>query len=111
LSRENRGYDVESRDGKTGRLRMIEVKGRVEGAESVTVTRNEIVAALNRPGDFILAVVEVAGDSAREPRYVRRPFGKEPDFNVQSVTTSGSCSAGASLRVDRGQSGRPRPVE
>ncbi|WP_419942072.1 DUF3883 domain-containing protein [Candidatus Palauibacter sp.] len=35
------GYDIESRVLKTGRLRFIEVKGRVEGAPSITVTRNE----------------------------------------------------------------------
>ena len=58
----------------TGELRFIEVKGRVAGAETVTVTRNEILTALNKPDDFILAVVEVDGDQPATPRYVRRPF-------------------------------------
>ncbi len=40
---------------------------------------------MNRPEDYILAIVEIAGDAAREPRYVRRPFGREPEFNVHSV--------------------------
>lgn len=52
--------------------------------ETVTVTRNEILTALNKPDDFILAVVEVDGDAAA-PRHVRRPFKREPDFAVVSV--------------------------
>ena len=49
VSKHNLGYDVESKDKETGRLRMIEVKGRVKGATTVTITRNEIVTALNKP--------------------------------------------------------------
>jgi hypothetical protein len=78
------GYDVESRIPGTGKLRFIEVKGRVEGAETVCVTKNEILTALNKPEDFILAIVSVDGDSAN-PRYVRQPFQREPDFAVTSV--------------------------
>jgi Domain of unknown function (DUF3883) len=85
VSKENRGYDVESKSAETGRLRMIEVKGRVAGARSVTVTRGEIATAVNSSDAFILALVEVENDSAREPRYVRRPFKNEPEFNVHSV--------------------------
>ena len=40
------GYDIESRIPETGALRFIEVKGRIEGAETVTVTKNEIITAL-----------------------------------------------------------------
>lgn len=82
---ENCGYDIESRDGETDSLRMIEVKGRVKGAATVTVTRNEIHAALNKPDDFIFAIVEIEGESAGEPRYVRRPFDREPAFDDVSV--------------------------
>ena len=41
VSAENRGYDIESRDPKSDRLRFIEVKGRVQGAATVTVTKNK----------------------------------------------------------------------
>jgi SNF2 family DNA or RNA helicase len=41
------GYDIESRVPSEGRLRFIEVKGRVSGAETITVTRNEILYSLN----------------------------------------------------------------
>ena len=40
---EKLGYDIESRVPNSGRLRFIEVKGRDAGAETVTVTRNEIL--------------------------------------------------------------------
>jgi hypothetical protein len=79
------GYDIESRIPATGQLRFIEVKGRVAGSETVTVTYNEIRSALNKPDDFILAVVEVSADVVGTPRYIRRPFGREPDFGVASV--------------------------
>ena len=82
---ERRGYDVESRDPATADLRFIEVKGRVAGADTIVVTRNEVLCALNRPDTFILAIVELDGD--RETvRYVRQPFTREPDFGVTTVT-------------------------
>lgn len=84
ISSQNRGYDIESAIPGTGKLRFIEVKGRVAGATSVTVTKNEILTALNKPDDFILAIVEIDGEKAT-PRYVHKPFGKEPDFGVTSV--------------------------
>ena len=52
------GYDIESRIPGTGKLRFIEVKGRVAGAPTITVTKNEILYSLNKPDDFILAIVE-----------------------------------------------------
>ncbi len=85
VSKENLGYDVESRVKGTGKLRFIEVKGRRADATTVCVTRNEILCGLNKPGDFFLAIVEVDGDGGRTPRYVREPFRKEPDFGVASV--------------------------
>ncbi len=105
-SDEKWGYDIESRTGN-GKLRFIEVKGRVEGATTVTVTKNEILTALNKPEDFILALVLVPnaadfnegdpwevrdsqGSYTTVPkgclvRYLRRPFQREPDFGVTSV--------------------------
>ncbi len=79
------GYDIESRVSDKGRLRFIEVKGRIAGAATVTVTKNEILTALNKPEEFVLALVKVGLDSACEVRYVREPFAREPDFGVTSV--------------------------
>ncbi len=107
ISGEKRGYDVESRNPREGKLRFIEVKGRIQGAETLTVTKNEILTALNKPENFILALVQVpqteefqegdvfkvassqgayrvAGEGCLV-RYVRNPFKKEPDFGVTSV--------------------------
>jgi hypothetical protein len=84
VSSEKCGYDVESRIPGTGRLRFIEVKGRTKGADTVTITKNEILTAFNKPEDFILAIVEVDGDET-VPRYLRQPFQREPDFGVTSV--------------------------
>jgi hypothetical protein len=64
----------------------IEVKGRAKDADTITVTRNEIIYAVN-PGDkFLLAIVLVgADDSVEGPFYVRTPFGGEPGWGVSSI--------------------------
>jgi hypothetical protein len=82
---EKLGYDIESRDPRTGHLRFLEVKGRVAGAATITVTKNEILYSLNKPEAFILAIVEFLSGEAHRVHYVRRPFLREPDFGVTSV--------------------------
>ena len=79
------GYDIESRVPATGALRFLEVKGRRSDAETITVTRNEILYSLNKPDDFILAIVEFRADDTHDVHYVRRPFRREPDFKAASV--------------------------
>ena len=78
------GYDIESYDPRTGQLRFIEVKGRVSGAPTITVTRNEVLYSLNKPDQYILAIVEFFEDGSHTVHYVRTPFAKEPDFGVVS---------------------------
>ena len=85
VSAQNLGYDIESAIPDTGLLRFIEVKGRAKGAKTVTVTKNEILTALNKPEEFILAIAVIDGDRTADVRYVRQPFEKEPDFNATSV--------------------------
>lgn len=85
VSKDNEGYDIESKDPKTGRLRFIEVKGRIAGADTVTVTRNEMLAALNAPDRWRLAVVIVDGNAA-PPLYVAHPFSREPQFAETCAT-------------------------
>ncbi len=108
------GYDVESAVPGTGKLRFIEVKGRVEGADTITVTKNEILTALNKPEDYFLAVVLVSRDRLHQTaasgsladvpvaqegqtplkptseglrlHYLVNPFQREPDFAATSVT-------------------------
>lgn len=93
VSKENRGYDIESKIPDAEKrhlnhsLRMIEVKGRAKGSVTVTVTRNEILTALNVEEDekeFILALVEVDGDSTRTV-YLQNPFHNTPDFATNSI--------------------------
>jgi superfamily II DNA or RNA helicase len=79
------GYDIESSVPGTGKLRFIEVKGRVSGADTITVTRNEILYSLNKPDDFILAIVEFLDNENHRVHYLRQPFQREPDFGVTSV--------------------------
>ena len=87
VSSQNLGYDIKStsRDGKI--LRLIEVKGRHIDAETVTVSRNEIDAALNNPDNFILAIVRLDGGK-NETIYIRQPFELPPDRAALSVNFS-----------------------
>lgn len=75
------GYDIASHDPRSGHLRFIEVKGRIDGADSVMVTRQEVITSLHEPEKFILAIVSVNAGFAHEPRYVRGPLvEREPSF-------------------------------
>jgi len=85
---EKLGYDIESVDPRTGRIRFIEVKGRASGAAVITVTKNEILTSLNKPDDFLLAIVEFESETSHKLHYIRRPFRREPDFGVTSVNYS-----------------------
>lgn len=76
------GYDILSLNPETKRQRFIEVKGRIDGADTITVTRNEIITSLNKPEDYILAIVQVSQGFVNAPRYVWQPFDVEPAFGV-----------------------------
>jgi SNF2 family DNA or RNA helicase len=85
---EKLGYDIESAIPGTGKLRFLEVKGRIEGADVLTVTKNEILYSLNKPDDFVLAIVAFKDGGAHEVRYLRRPFhdkGITTDFAGATV--------------------------
>lgn len=73
-------------DGKLPVARHIEVKGRAKGATTVTITRNEILYALNQADKFVLAIVLIdESDAIDGPHYVRRPFNSEPDAGQASI--------------------------
>jgi hypothetical protein len=62
------------------------VKGRVKGASTVTITRNEMLYAFNQGEKFVLAVVLVGEDDSFDgPYYVRNPFQSEPGWGVASI--------------------------
>ena len=91
VSAQKCGWDVTSRSKpgiKPEVVRHIEVKGRVKDATTVTVTRNEIMYALNQSDKFILAIVTVDGDRVDGPHYVQKPFMIEPDWAVTSMNYS-----------------------
>lgn len=81
----NPGYDIESYDPENKRLLFIEVKGRIEGERTVTISRTEIMTGLNKPDTFVLALVTVTGSGNDNVTYVTTPFEKEPEFNVVSM--------------------------
>ncbi|WP_022949215.1 helicase-related protein [Methylohalobius crimeensis] len=90
VSAEKCGWDVTARppanpDGSLPPDRHIEVKGRAKGQSTITVSRNEIIYALNQAEKFLLAIVVVDGDSHEGPYYIRNPFNSEPDFGVASI--------------------------
>ncbi len=80
------GYDLESRDPDIRHLFFVEVKGRLAGADSVTLTRNEILCALNEPERFRLAIVLVENGVGREPAYVTAFDFGQPGFAQTSAT-------------------------
>ena len=90
VSAQKCGWDITSyppaTDGKQPEARHIEVKGRVKGATTVTITRNEMLYALNQSDKFHLAIVLVGdGDEVEGPFYLQNPFETEPGWGVSSV--------------------------
>lgn len=86
------GYDIESKRLSSDTiyssiLRFIEVKGRAKGSTTVTVSKNEILTALNKPDEYLLAIVEV-DDNLSNCIYLSNPFNKQPDFAATSVNYS-----------------------
>lgn len=90
VSAQKCGWDLTSYPPAVGdkqpEARHIEVKGRVQGAGTVTITRNEMLYALNQADKFFLAIVLVGENEAVEgPYYLRNPFESEPGWGVSSV--------------------------
>ena len=89
---EHLGYDIESRVPGTGRLRFIEVKGRVHDADTITVTRNEILYSLNKPDDYRLAIVEFSTETATASTTFATPSTANPtSAPTASTTRSRNC--------------------
>lgn len=81
VSAQKLGYDIQSFDPEVDHLRFIEVKGRADGANTVMITRQEVITSLHEPEKFILAVVFVEDGFAHPPRYVRGALvDREPSF-------------------------------
>ena len=85
VSAQKVGYDILSFNPTTKKHRFIEVKGRISDAKTVTVSRNEIITALNKPEDYILALVSINDGTVISNKYVWKPFDIEPSFDTVSV--------------------------
>ncbi len=91
VSAEKCGWDITSHppaaeDGRLPETRHIEVKGRVKGASTVTVTKNEILESWNQGDKYHLAIVLIGEDDSIDgPHYVRHPFKEEPGWGISSV--------------------------
>jgi hypothetical protein len=84
------GWDITSYgpavQGRLPDARHIEVKGRIKGATTVTVTKNEIFEGWNQGAKYQLAIVLVGEDDSIDgPHYVPHPFKEEPAWGVSSV--------------------------
>ncbi len=91
VSAEKCGWDISSYppavDGVRPEARHIEVKGRVKGASTVTLTSSEIRYAVNQADKFILAIVLVGENNDVEgPYYIRRSFKEELELDVAAVS-------------------------
>ncbi len=90
VSAQKCGWDITSYAPAVGdrlpEARHIEVKGRVKGASTVTVTKNEIFESWNQGVKYHLAIVLVGEDDSIDgPHYVPHPFKEEPGWGVSSV--------------------------
>jgi hypothetical protein len=87
------GWDVTSYppsdNGVMPLPRHIEVKGRAAGADTITVTFNEVTYAVNQADKFLLAIVFVNPDESLDgPHYIANPFKREPEHGVASINYS-----------------------
>ena len=83
----NKGYDIESKD-PGGTLWFIEVKGRVTGAETFTITRSEIGVGRNKPDQHLLALVEVPAVGEPTVHYLRRAFEEVGDLPFDTISVN-----------------------
>ena len=90
VSAQKCGWDITSYapavEGRLPDARHIEVKGRIKGATTVTVTKNEIFESWNQGVKYHLAIVLIGEDDSIEgPHYVPHPFKEEPGWGVSSI--------------------------
>ncbi|MFM7550898.1 MAG: DUF3883 domain-containing protein [Cyanobacteriota bacterium] len=111
------GYYIESLDAD-GNLFFIELKGRVDGADSVTLTINEVNTGRNAPHRFRLALVSVEGDRAWPPVYGSGVdwglpgFGdpRSPRTSLAMATSPPTAGPWPIASVNRQRVAGPRPT-
>ena len=72
----------------SGHLHFIEVKGRIDGGDTITVTTNEMLVSLNAGERFVLAIVPVGenGFSRQSGRPVALQLGAHSDHDRPAGT-------------------------
>ena len=86
VSAQKVGYDIASYDPNVDHMRFIEVKGRIDGADTVMITRQEVITSLHEPEKFILAIVQVGDGYVNAPRYLRGALDtREPPFEQNAI--------------------------
>ena len=89
VSAQKVGYDIASYDPDADHMRFIEVKGRVDRADTVMITRQEIITSLHEPRKFILAIVQVGSGVPHGPRYIYGALDtREPPFEQSAIQFS-----------------------
>jgi len=86
----NPGFDIRSTNPGNGNVTFIEVKGRIAGADTFTVTQNELRFAANIPDAYLLALVEVSPDGPDRDvvRYLHRPYGSDVRLPFDTTATT-----------------------
>ena len=86
VTSKNLPYDIISRVGN-GKIKFIEVKGKLKGKPTVTVSKNEVLTYKNKPDEYILAIVLVDEKGIPEPpRYVFNPYEIEPGMQTNGLS-------------------------
>ena len=81
----NKGFDIRSIDPASGPTRFLEVKGKVQGQRSITISATQTTFARNNPEHFILAIGLAADDAVERLAYVREPFERGVGDDVEST--------------------------
>lgn len=87
MARNNPGYDIRSTDAE-GRVFYIEVKGRIEGSDTFTITTNEVTFAQTQGNRHRLALVSVSTTDTTHDRlrYLTGAFDHvEPSDTTRSL--------------------------
>lgn len=83
----NKGFDIESK-ASDGSLRFIEIKGRIAGAETFTVTRSEIGVGKNKSEQHILALVEIPQEGVPTPQYLIGAFEGVGELPFKTISVN-----------------------
>ncbi len=81
------GYDLESRDGRTGRLRFIGVAAAGRDQDALDVSQTQNLFSLSHPGSFRMAVVDAAA-SPPSVTYLPSPLAPLAPFRTCRVPVS-----------------------